>query len=290
MELEAGCVVWSIRRLRRYPFSLFFIIYTDHECLQQISKMGENEPRIQRWMEFLSAYNDRLSYRRGRENANDDFLSRLPLPADILGSSALTEPDGLGLYLIRACGYITPSCPIPVVGLGGMVPSLYPTPGTDLNGFVPSPIPVLGGLPLTKDDFCIHRTPMPTMHMTGATTRSFAAVPTKKSCLVYAINDQHDTSRSNCPRRTQSRTAILAGNTPLRPDTRTAAHSGFAASADPGPPPTASFRSSPPPRLARLGHDPTRSSCLALPDSGPQPPVGPLAARNAPRPANHFLG
>ena len=40
MELEAGCVMWSIRRLRRlhgYLFSVFFLIFTDHECLQQIS-------------------------------------------------------------------------------------------------------------------------------------------------------------------------------------------------------------------------------------------------------------
>ena len=57
MELKAGCVVWSIRRLRRYLFSVFFLIFTDHECLQQISKIGESKPRIQRWMEFLSAYN-----------------------------------------------------------------------------------------------------------------------------------------------------------------------------------------------------------------------------------------
>ena len=33
MELEAGCAVWSIRRLRRYLFSVFFLIFTDHECL-----------------------------------------------------------------------------------------------------------------------------------------------------------------------------------------------------------------------------------------------------------------
>ena len=61
MELEAGCVVWSIRRLRRYLFSVFFLIFTDHECLKQISKIGESKPRIQRWMEFFSAYNYRLS-------------------------------------------------------------------------------------------------------------------------------------------------------------------------------------------------------------------------------------
>ena len=48
MELEAGCVVWSIRRLCSYLFSVFFLIFTHHECLQQISKIGESKPRIQR--------------------------------------------------------------------------------------------------------------------------------------------------------------------------------------------------------------------------------------------------
>ena len=42
MELEVGCVVWSIRRLRRYLFSVFFPIFLDHEHLQQISKIGES--------------------------------------------------------------------------------------------------------------------------------------------------------------------------------------------------------------------------------------------------------
>ena len=67
MELEAGCVVWSIRRLRHYLFGVYFLVFTDHQCLQQICKIGENKTRIQRWMEFLSAYNFRLSYRRGQE-------------------------------------------------------------------------------------------------------------------------------------------------------------------------------------------------------------------------------
>ena len=55
-------------------------------------------------MEFLSAYNFSLSYRRGKDNANADFLSRLPLPPtdeDISGSCALTDPDDLGVYLFQ---------------------------------------------------------------------------------------------------------------------------------------------------------------------------------------------
>ena len=112
MELEAGCVVWSIRPLRRYLFGVYFLVFTDHQCLQQICKIGETKPRIQRWMEFLSAY--------------ADFLSRLSLPPiadNVSGASALTDPDDLGVYLIRACGLTTPSCPVPGVGLGRLVPS-----------------------------------------------------------------------------------------------------------------------------------------------------------------------
>ena len=72
MELEAGCIVWTIRRLRRYLFGVFVRVFTEYECLQQIRKIGETKPRIRRWMEFLSAYNLSLSYRRGKDNADVD--------------------------------------------------------------------------------------------------------------------------------------------------------------------------------------------------------------------------
>ena len=121
-------------------------------------------------MEFLSAYNFGLSYRRGQENANADFLSRLPLPPieeEISGASALTDPDNLGVYLIRACGFTTSSCPVPGAGLGELAPSPYHTPDAVLGGLaLPPDTPVLGGLPLTKNDFRTHRAPMPPEHMT----------------------------------------------------------------------------------------------------------------------------
>ena len=153
IELEAGCVAWGIRRLRRYLFSVYFLFFTDHQCLQQICKIGETKPRIQRWMEFLSAYNFRLSYQRGQENADAVFLSRLPLPPieeDISSASALTNPDDLGVYLIRACGFITLACPVLGVSLGGLTPLPYHAPDAVLGGLTPLPdFPVLGRLPLT---------------------------------------------------------------------------------------------------------------------------------------------
>ena len=202
MELEAGCVVRSICRLRRYLFRVLFLIVTD-QCLQQISKIGESKPRIQRWMEFLLAYNYGLSSRRGRDNANADFLSRLPIPPtaeDSSGSSALTDPHDLGVYLIRACGYTTPSCPIPGVGLGGLTPPSHDNLGTGRNPF---PTRVLGGLPLTKDNFRTHRAPMSVRRMAGPTADT-SVTSTSGPYLSYAIDDKLETSRPKRFGRTRS--------------------------------------------------------------------------------------
>ena len=280
MELEAGCVVWGIRRLRRYLFGVYFLVFTDHQCLQQICKIGETKPRIQRWMEFLSAYNFRLSYRRGQDNANADFLSRLPLPPiaeDISGASALTDPDDLGVYLIRACGLTTPTCPVPGVGLGGLTPSPCHARDAILGGLTPPPdTPVLGGLPLTPDDFRTHRAPIPPTHTTDR--RAPATLPSTP-LVTYAISAPHNAPRPT--RRTRSQTATPGGHAPSRPDYRTAARDGFAASAASAPPP---FRTSPPPRSARLGsttsagHPASTKSTLTLLDSEsePPPPTAPL--------------
>ena len=284
MELEAGCVVWSIRRLRRYLFIVFFLIFTDHECLQQISKIGESKPRIQPWMEFLSAYNYRLSYRRGRDNANADFLSRLPIPLtaeDISGSSALTDPDDLDVYLIRACGYTTTSCPIPVVGLGGLTPPSDNNLGTGWN---PSPTRVLGGLPLTKDDFRTHRAPMPLRRRAGLTADT-SVHTTNGLYLFYAIDDQLESSWPNGAGRTRSRTAILSGNTPLPPDYHRAARRGLATPAAPALPPKTPPRSSPLPRSDRLGStSPLGRPGLCRPPPPPKPQIDttPTASHTTP--------
>ena len=160
-------------------------------------------------------------------------------------ASALTDPDNLGVYLIRACGLTTSSCPAPGVSLGGLVPSPdIPV----LGGLAPSPyIPVLGGLPLTSDDFRTHRAPLPSPSATTCPRCPRATFP-QAPYTTYAINARDDAPRPT--RRTRSQTAILDGNTPSRSDYRTAAHSGFAASAAAASPP---LRTSPPPRSARLG-------------------------------------
>ena len=83
------------------------------------------EKLVQRWLEFLTAFDYTIEYRKGSANGNADFLSRLPESAtghDRSGSTSLNPVEDGGVYLIRACGLNAPSSPIPGVGLGGLVP------------------------------------------------------------------------------------------------------------------------------------------------------------------------
>ena len=92
------------------------------------------------------------------------------------------------------------------------------------------------------------------------------ATPPKTPYTTYVITATDDAPRST--RRTRSQTAILDDNAPSRPDYRTAAHSGFAASAASAPP---LLRTSPPPRSARLGST-SSTGRLASTSSTPTPP------------------
>ena len=138
-----------------------------------------------------------------------------------------------------------PFLPRPWRGLGWAGPLAgYPS----FSGLAPSPdIPVLGGLPLTSDDFRTHRATIPSPSATIRPRRPRATFP-QAPYTAYAINARDDAPRPTRP--TRSQTAILDGNTPSRSDYRTAAHNGFAASAAAASPP---LRTSPPPRSTRLG-------------------------------------
>ncbi|CAB1111208.1 unnamed protein product [Ectocarpus sp. CCAP 1310/34] len=125
LDLEAGGIVWAIKRLRGYLWSTKFIIYSDHKALESIGKVGEHNARVQRWLEFLSNFTYTLKYRKGSANGNADFLSRLPLPAqdtDKTGPDCIDSVDQAGVFLIWACGRnyhssSTPEGPGTVVGV-----------------------------------------------------------------------------------------------------------------------------------------------------------------------------
>lgn len=60
MELEAGAVLWAIIRLRKYLIQLPFEVYADPKALKNLSKVGESNARVQRWLEILTAYRFKL--------------------------------------------------------------------------------------------------------------------------------------------------------------------------------------------------------------------------------------
>ena len=136
LDLEAGCIVWALKRLRGYHWGTKFRILSDHKALESIGKVGNHNARVQRWLEFLTAFDYTLECRKRSASGNADFLSRLPEPATEHGrngSTSLTPVEDGGIYLIRACGLYTPSSPIPGVGLGGVVAVLYKTHWTGLS-------------------------------------------------------------------------------------------------------------------------------------------------------------
>ena len=109
---------------------------------ENIGEVGSHNARVQRWLEFLTACDHTLEYRKGSANGNADFLSRLPEPAtkhDRTGSSSRIPVEDGGTFLIQACGLRTRASPIPGVGLSGLVP--HPESA------------VLGGLPFASSDF-----------------------------------------------------------------------------------------------------------------------------------------
>ena len=124
LDLEAGGIVWAIKRLRGYLWSTKFIIYSDHKALESIGKVGEHNPRVQRWLEYLSNFKYTLKYRKGSANGNADFLSRLPLPAtdaDTTGPDRLVDVEAAGVFLVRARTQLYRSSNAPTIGLGGLV-------------------------------------------------------------------------------------------------------------------------------------------------------------------------
>ena len=85
LEKEALAIVFGVKRFHQYLYGRPFTILSDHKPLQGLFRETSGIPamasaRIQRWALTLSAYDYRIKFKAGLENANADLLSRLPLP------------------------------------------------------------------------------------------------------------------------------------------------------------------------------------------------------------------
>lgn len=77
--------MFGVKRFHQYLFGRKFTIHSDHKPLQHLLSEERAVPpmasaRIQRWALTLSGYDYRIAYKPGKEHANADALSRLPLP------------------------------------------------------------------------------------------------------------------------------------------------------------------------------------------------------------------
>lgn len=85
LDKEGLAIMFGIKRFHKYIYGRTFTICTDHQPLislfhekKAVPQMGS--PRVQRWAVLLRAYEYRMVYKPGKDHANADALSRLPLP------------------------------------------------------------------------------------------------------------------------------------------------------------------------------------------------------------------
>ena len=118
--------------------------------------MGTLNARAQRQLEFVTAFDCTLEYRKGNANGIPDFSGPFSracygvynrsglINFNLVGLTSPNPVGKSGIYLLRTRGLRAPSSPIPGVVLGGLAPLAE---STDLGGLVPhTESTALGGL------------------------------------------------------------------------------------------------------------------------------------------------
>ena len=88
LDKEALAIVFGVKKFHHFLFGRHFTICSDHKPFQHLFSKKRLIPSlasatIQRWALTLSTYEYNIIYKSGNANANDDLLSRLPLPETI---------------------------------------------------------------------------------------------------------------------------------------------------------------------------------------------------------------
>ena len=84
LDKEALAIIYGVKRFHQYLYGRQFEIKTDHKPLTHIFNESRATPsmasgRIQRWALTSGGYDYSIQYREGKNMANADALSRLPL-------------------------------------------------------------------------------------------------------------------------------------------------------------------------------------------------------------------
>ena len=76
-ERECLAIVEAVKNFRHYLYGTRFTVVTDHHALEFMNSAPDLTGRLQRWAMRMAEYNFDIKYRKGKENANADALSRL---------------------------------------------------------------------------------------------------------------------------------------------------------------------------------------------------------------------
>ena len=84
IEREALAIIFGIQKFHQYLYARKFTLYTDNKPLSLILGPKKGIPvlaaqRLIRWAIMLGGYTYDIKYKSGQNNANADFLSRLPV-------------------------------------------------------------------------------------------------------------------------------------------------------------------------------------------------------------------
>lgn len=78
IEKEAYAIHFALQKLDYYLHAAHFIIRTDHQPLRMLLETPMQNKKIQLWSLNISAYNCKIEYIAGKNNAIADLLSRTP--------------------------------------------------------------------------------------------------------------------------------------------------------------------------------------------------------------------